>query len=176
MTLACCFQDGQLKPEESYAWQPRRTSSASDSQDFQQVPTSSLKYTPMSTATGTVFSADTKPAVSHTGTSHRERGSGSSRFASSEHSRTNGSVSDNVFGDAKDDEVHLPSTQSPYITLLQKSRGRSKIQGLIVCRMNNGLLPQIHGAVDGLIMGSFWISCFLTTDVHFHEFLSIFLN
>lgn len=132
MRPVCCFQDGSVKPEESYAWQPRRTSSASDSQDLQPVPTSSLRYTPMSTATGTVFSTDTKPATSHVDTSHQERGSSSSHFGIGEYSRTNGSVSDNVFGDAKDDEVHLPSTQSPYITLLQKSRGRSEVKGLVV--------------------------------------------
>lgn len=86
----------------------------------------------MSTATGTVFSTDTKPAASHVDTSRQERGSSSGHFGVGEYSRTNGSVSDNVFGDAKDDEVHLPSTQSPYITLLQKSRGRSEVKDLVV--------------------------------------------
>ncbi|KAK7111251.1 hypothetical protein V1264_010918 [Littorina saxatilis] len=107
-------QDSLPKPEESYAWQPRRTSSTSDSLDGTHLPTASLKYTPMTTATTTLVSPDTKPAMSRAGSRGQRMG---------DHSGTNGSGGDGVFHGHKDDgEIHLPSTQSPYITLLQKSR------------------------------------------------------
>ncbi|KAL8600635.1 hypothetical protein ACOMHN_030291 [Nucella lapillus] len=117
------------KPTESYAWQPRRLSSSSEPQSFGGTPAvSSLKYTPpMSTASGTLFSSsspssDSKPADSQARTSGRSFGG--TMAGGDHHSRTNGSVSDSVFDSSanKDDEVRLPSTQSPYITLLQKSR------------------------------------------------------
>ncbi|XP_070188476.1 uncharacterized protein [Littorina saxatilis] len=113
-TCVCPSQDSLPKPEESYAWQPRRTSSTSDSLDGTHLPTASLKYTPMTTATTTLVSPDTKPAMSRAGSRGQRMG---------DHSGTNGSGGDGVFHGHKDDgEIHLPSTQSPYITLLQKSR------------------------------------------------------
>ncbi|XP_076458554.1 LOW QUALITY PROTEIN: uncharacterized protein LOC143292252 [Babylonia areolata] len=91
-------------------------------------PVSSLKYTPPPMSTTATSSALFSPGG---GSSSRpadgwERGGGGRAGGDRQHSRTNGSVSDSVFdgpaATARDDEVRLPSTQSPYITLLQKSR------------------------------------------------------
>lgn len=101
------IQDTAPKPDESYAWQP---SQSSDASDVARVPTSSLSYTPLTT---TSYSAlpDSQPTMSTTSQS------------TVDHSKTNGIISSRGHLDTKDDELRLPSTQSPYITLLQKSRG-----------------------------------------------------
>jgi hypothetical protein len=111
MTLKLLFfflvqetQQPFIKPEESYAWMPSKTTSASTS-DL-HVATSSLKYTPMSSS-GLKTSDNTGVDA---------------------HSRLNGDVARERTGVAqerRDSDVHLPSTQSPYITLLQKSRGEN---------------------------------------------------
>lgn len=109
-------QHDKVKPEESYAWKP---SQSSESNDLSRVPTSALSYTPMATSATPVVPAAQPVAVSVLDDALREQRN--RERAAGVHARRNGSMSDSMFGD-KDDDLRLPSTQSPYITLLQKSR------------------------------------------------------
>lgn len=158
------------KPEESYAWQPSSVNSTGP----ESQPTSAFSYTPASPSHQPVSPASTHrmhephtdssthahmftsssslpPLVDGTTSLQRQRTiSQSSTSSQPAQNGTDHHVSKSMLH-LKEEPSRLPPSQSPFITLLQKNRGKSSSLSL-------GLLCFIK-TVPGLLV-VFWVKLF----------------